>query len=111
MSVFKKTSRLLKKTDYDKVFAQANKVTTPEFIALFKKNQMGHARLGLVISKKKIPKAHDRNKVKRQIRECFRKEQLPEFDIVFLAKFDVSNIGNHNIRESLGKIWSRLNRY
>lgn len=35
-------------------------------------NQEGYARLGIVVSKRLVPKAVRRNRVKRLIRECFR---------------------------------------
>lgn len=45
---------------------------------------MPSARLGLVIAKRLIPKAHDRNRIKRVIREVFRCERakLPHWDLV-----------------------------
>ncbi len=35
-------------------------------------NKLGWARLGLIVSKRILPRAVDRNRVKRQIREAFR---------------------------------------
>ncbi len=49
-----------------------------------RKNRMRSARLGLVVSKKGNPKAVRRNRIKRVIREQFRRHarQLPAVDIV-----------------------------
>ncbi len=90
MFVFKKTQRLLKKNEYDHVFEQAKKIVTTEFIILYRENNLGYARLGLALSKKMIAKAHDRNRIKRLIREGFRKARLPAVDMIFLARHGVS---------------------
>ncbi len=45
---------------------------------------MRTARLGLVIAKRVIAKAHDRNRIKRALRERFRqrRKELPQWDLV-----------------------------
>ena len=105
---FDKTRRLLKKSDYDDVFNQATKVVTPDFIVLYRNNAVGHARLGLALSKKTIAKAHDRNRVKRLLRETFRVRQLPAVDVVVLARRGVANVENLMIINKLGSVWDKL---
>ncbi len=105
---FNKTRRLLKKSDYDAVFSQANKVVSSEFIVLYRNNTMGHARLGLALSKKMIAKAHDRNRVKRLLRETFRNRQLPALDVVILARRGVANVENSNLIKKLSSVWDKL---
>lgn len=108
MFCFKKTQRLLNKADYDRVFVKAKKLVTAEFIVLFRENTAGQARLGLALSKKAIAKSHDRNRIKRQIRESFRKANLPAVDIIFLAKRGIATVDNSSIAINLGKLWPRL---
>lgn len=108
MYAFSKTQRLLKKIQYDFVFKQANKLVTPEFIFLYRKSPSGHARLGLALSKKMIAKAHDRNRLKRRLRETFRLRQLPAIDIVVLARHGVARIDSSTINTKLGKTWDKL---
>ncbi|KTD18786.1 ribonuclease P protein component (RNase P) [Legionella lansingensis] len=108
MNCFDKTRRLLKKSDYDYVFAQAKKVVTSELIILYRKNSLGYARLGLALSKKIIPKAHDRNRLKRILRETFRVKQLPAIDVVILARPGVVEIENKTLIVKLGKTWDKL---
>lgn len=108
MNSFGKPSRLLKKADYDHVFEQAKKLVTPEFIVLYRANTLGRARLGLALSKKSIPKAHDRNRIKRLLRETFRITQLPSIDMVFLAKRGVAEVENKAIITGLDKAWDKL---
>lgn len=54
------------------------------FVAYARENKAGVSRLGMVVSKKIVPNAADRNYVKRQIREKFRQEFPVKFafDIV-----------------------------
>lgn len=109
MNCFEKTRRLLKKSDYDYVFSQAKKIVTPEFIILYRDNVVGHARLGLALSKKMIAKAHDRNRVKRILREAFRTDKrLPSVDIVMLARPGVGKVHKSIIITKLGSAWNKL---
>ena len=108
MTSFDKTRRLLTKSDYDYVFAKAKKITTPEFIVLYRDNSMGFSRIGLAFSRKAIAKAHDRNRVKRVVRETFRIQHLIAVDIVVLAKPGAGRIQQETIIASLGKIWDKL---
>lgn len=111
MYAFKKTQRLLKKIDYDHVFEQAKKIVTSEFIVLFRTNNLGHARLGLALSKKMIARAHDRNRIKRLLREGFRQKKLPAIDLIFLARSGLSAKTNSSVNATLSKTWEQLNSY
>lgn len=57
-----------------------------------RKNESGFARLGLVVSKKTIPKAFARNFAKRLVREVFRRNFPAEqpFDIVVRARRQIN---------------------
>ncbi len=108
MFLFTKTQRLLKKHDYDYVFEQAKKVVTAGFVVLYRDNNVGHARLGLALSKKMIAKAHDRNRIKRLLREHFRHAQLPAVDVVVLARHGIAKETNSNINTKLSKTWEKI---
>lgn len=108
MFAFKKTQRLLTKNDYNYVFEQAQKIVTSELTILFRENNLGHARLGLALSKKMIAKAHDRNRIKRMIREAFRQEELPAVDMIFLARHGVAIQSNATINAGLSRVWKKL---
>ncbi|STO63775.1 ribonuclease P [Haemophilus parahaemolyticus] len=51
-------------------------------------NTAENPRLGLTVAKKHLKRAHDRNRIKRIVRESFRLKQheLPNMDFVFVAK-------------------------
>jgi ribonuclease P protein component len=64
------------------------------------------ARLGLVVSRKAAPRAVDRNRGKRLVREAFRalRNQLPAVDIVFQQKNNLRNSANAAIREEIHRL-------
>tara|TARA_Y100000588_G_C14230948_1_gene915266 strand:+ start:1410 stop:1754 length:345 start_codon:yes stop_codon:yes gene_type:complete len=105
---FDKSKRLIKKYEYNHVFNQAGKLVTPEFIFLYRQNDLGRARLGMAISKKHIAKAHDRNRLKRLLRESFRVQSLPAVDIVVLARHHTKKSETHHIKANTGKAWEKL---
>lgn len=109
MFEFDKTHRLIKKSDYDYVFSQAKRISTSELTLLYRDNNVGHARLGLALSKKMIAKSHDRNRVKRLIRETFRlNTNLPSVDIIVLAKRGMDKFSNTKIRDVLSGSWKKI---
>ena len=75
------------------------------------KNNSSHPRLGLTIAKKKVKKAHARNRLKRLIRETFRRRQhqLVNIDIVVMAKPQADQLSNDELQQQLHKLWKRLN--
>ena len=80
--------------DYRQVFSNPKRVSTPELLFLFSKNDQQSSRLGLAIAKKQIPRAVDRNRIKRLIRESFRvqRRNINSFDIVVMARKSVLNM-------------------
>lgn len=109
MNGFPQSRRLLKKSDYDRVFQDAKKLASPHFIFLYRTNIIGHARLGLALSKKNIARAHDRSRMRRLLRETFRVvHHLAAIDIVVLAKPGVAKVENASLIDGLQRIWSKL---
>ena len=80
-----KQARLLNSTEFTQVLRRAEiKVVKGPVQLKAQRNSAGRARLGLIVPKRGITKACDRNLVKRVIREQFRTAQrrLPTLDIV-----------------------------
>ena len=65
------------------------------------RNTIAHARLGLIVPKRVVPHAHDRNRVKRVIREAFRRRAgaLPALDLIFRVRQPTAEPG---LQECLG---------
>lgn len=75
---------MLKAAEYEAVFTHRCAVRTAYFQVLAKPNELGLARLGMIVSKRLFPHAVDRNRIRRRIREAFRHmaENLPALDLV-----------------------------
>jgi ribonuclease P protein component len=108
---FGKSSRLLNAADYGAVFDDVKwKVSSKEILCLSRNNGLDRPRLGLVIAKKNIRLAVQRNRVKRIIRESFRlhQHQLPAIDMILLARAGLGEFSNTQLHDEISKIWIRL---
>jgi ribonuclease P protein component len=107
---FPRTHRLGKAADFQSVFEKAQKSADAYLTVLARQSVIGHARLGLAISKKTIPNAADRNRIKRLIRETFRLQQqtLGSLDIVVMARAEARRADRKTLRSSLEKHWEIL---
>ncbi|WP_086929257.1 ribonuclease P protein component [Agarilytica rhodophyticola] len=107
---FPKSLRLLNSSDFSPVFDKPSfKVHHPQFLLLAKFNNLNHPRLGIVVAKKNIRLAVNRNRTKRLIRETFRNKQnnLPTIDAIVLARRGNEELLNEQILEILEGIWRR----
>lgn len=110
---FGRKLRLLTASDYKAVFGKAElKVSSPQLLILAIKSGYEDPRLGLVIAKKHIRLAVERNRLKRLLRESFRKHQqlLIEMDIVILARSGSDKLDNENFVTLVEKLWQDLMR-
>jgi ribonuclease P protein component len=109
---FAPRQRLLSGSDFDRVYAVRWRVVDGNFSINAAPNSLGFARLGLSISGKTVGNSVQRNRVKRQVRESFRKAAptLPAFDLVVGARHGVRTAGNGALRESLDQLWERIRK-
>jgi ribonuclease P protein component len=107
---FPRSHRLTKKAEYNALFNKPNKISQPGWLILFKPNKKKHAKLGLIIAKRIINKATQRNTVKRIIRESFRnnKEKLKGFDIIVLIQKQCNKLDKQKLREGINQLWEKL---
>ncbi|CAL4317747.1 Ribonuclease P protein component [Buchnera aphidicola (Eriosoma grossulariae)] len=104
---FKKKLKLLKSKNFNYVFKKQNKVIYKEFIILSCINNLFYPRLGLIVSKKNINKSHERNRIKRLIRETFRLSQykLSHMDFVVIVKKNAKKNNNITLINILKILW------
>ncbi len=110
---FPKSLRLLNARDYQAVFNDAQfKASHPQLLILARPNGSEHPRLGLVIAKKHIRLAVQRNRIKRILRETFRLRQhlLAGIDVIVLARPGLGELDNPALQQLLDKQWRRLRK-
>jgi ribonuclease P protein component len=85
-------------------------VTRKQLLALYRPNQLQHARLGMVIAKHHIKRAVDRNQLKRVIRASFRQWQdsLKGLDIIVLVRSKWCPLGTKAWRDEVDHLWQQL---
>jgi ribonuclease P protein component len=107
---FPRQIRLLDKQHFDAVFTKSRRSADRFFTVLYRSTDLGYARLGLAIAKKRVPLATRRNRLKRLIRESFRNsyQGLGPIDIVILARSEADVATNLEIVASLEGHWRRL---
>ena len=106
---FSVSRRLLSSSEFDAVFKDNQlKVSTPEFLILAAKNSLGLSRLGMVVSKKNTPRAVDRNRLKRLIREAFRKTCITPMDIVVLTRSNANKQSKQTLASILAESFSKV---
>ena len=109
--VFPKSSRLLQSAEYTRVFNDAIiRASHSNLLILARPNLLTHPRLGLVISKKNVRSAVNRNRIKRAIRESFRIKQhnLPPIDAIVLARRGADTLENDTLNNVLNTLWQKL---
>jgi ribonuclease P protein component len=109
---FAKSARLLTPADFKRVFDAATlKVSSKEILILARTNVGSRSRLGLVVAKKHVRLAHERNRVKRLIRESFRHQTaLGSWDVIVLARAGIGGLENPALRAELDQLWAQLRR-
>ena len=109
---FSRESKLVEASQFKRVFDEnERRASCQHALVLSLPNAQKHSRLGLVVAKKHVKHANQRNRVKRVVREHFRQTPLNQNrDVVFLARKGIADLDNQQIRSLLDDLWGKLNR-
>ena len=76
----------------------------------YRDNELGEARLGLAISKRVSKRAVERNRIKRLVRESFRRvrHRLPAVDLMVMAREQAAGVPGPELLGELEALWRKL---
>jgi len=107
---FPREKRLLTGKQFERVFKSSKKIVMPAFLVLVSENQEDRPRIGFALSKKYLPKASLRNKIRRIFRESFRRQFLASVDLVVLARKGLDSMEGSALRLQLDETWKKVNK-
>jgi len=111
---FGKKKRLLNTGDYGRVFDKPDARASHQHVLLLVRiNDKPEHRLGLVIAKKNVRSAVQRNRIKRVTREFFRHlpGSEPYLDVVLLVRQGVGLLDNAALSSILQQQWQKVIRH
>lgn len=96
---FGKAYRLTRPEEFRRVSRRGRRISGECFTVVFRPNRLGHPRLGLAIARRHVRNAPQRNRVKRIIRESFRRHRpaLGAWDIVFTSRPSLVDKDRHEL--------------
>ena len=108
--IYSREYRLTKPQEFQFVFQKARKIPSRDHTILVRENDLGHPRLGLIVSKKCSKLAVERNRFKRVVRERFRREKdrIGGFDVLVIARPGLAKKDNRRLDSALDKLWTAL---
>lgn len=103
-------ARIRRAGDFAALRQASGRVSGRCFSVRYRHNDVGHARLGLAISKRVSKRAVDRNRIKRLIRESFRRirSQLPPLDLMVMARDQACDTPGTILLIELDALWRKL---
>ncbi|MEM7137247.1 MAG: ribonuclease P protein component [Myxococcota bacterium] len=111
-----RADRLRKRFEFRQAQLRGRRVHTPHFLIVVQPNSAQKTRLGITVTKK-VGNAVERNRIKRVVREVFRRNRAlfpAKHDIVFIAKRGAEAIGYEalltEVRHASGKLARRKSR-
>ena len=104
-----KINSLKGSVNYDSIFISSDyKIKEGPFKLFLKRNSTNDVSLGLIIPKKRISLASNRNFVKRRAREIIRNEIFQGYDFVFLVAIKIKNFNKCESKNHIKNLKRKL---
>lgn len=103
-----KTARLLKRAEFLKLSRAGAKLQSANFVVIIGRNDGQLPRLGITVSGK-VGNSVIRNRIKRQVRECFRRRCAalqPGTDFLVIARKSAAGLAGSAITRELGRAFT-----
>ncbi|XOZ32694.1 ribonuclease P protein component [Halomonadaceae bacterium KBTZ08] len=112
---FPRDARLLNSRDYTRVFNDVQfRAGSRGFLILARTAHDAQTtpRLGIIAARRHLPKATNRNRFKRAVRESFRhrQHQIPALDVIVLARPGGNTMDNAELFSELDRAWRKLSK-
>jgi ribonuclease P protein component len=107
---FRSVDRLKKRYEFRRVQLSGRRIHTPHFLVVVQANALPNTRLGITVTKK-VGTAVERNRIKRVVREVFRRNRFlfpASHDVVFIAKRDAKGITYQTLLAELQRAARKL---
>jgi ribonuclease P protein component len=103
-------ARLRRPGDFAALRTSSGRASGRCFHLRYRSNELGHARLGLAISKRVSKRAVERNRIKRLLRESFRRvrDQLPAIDLMVMAREQAAGVPGPQLLAEIEQLWKKL---
>jgi len=109
---FSKADRLLKRSDFLRLSRSGRKVMNRFFVVIFSPGQGCRTRLGVTVSKRVGP-ATTRNRVKRLVREYYRKNRpviAGKWDLNVIARKPAADASSGDVNRALHHLFGKIRR-
>lgn len=105
--------RLRQRHEFEAVFAHGRTFYSRLYVVRINPhNNLSVARLGIIAARKALPRAVDRNRGKRLVREAFRQAQpgLAAVDVVVQLRSALAKLDNATARNDLLGLFARISK-
>ena len=106
-----KMPALVGKKDFDNVFKNSDtSFSSGPFVVILKKNEISAIRTGIIIQKKNVKVAVNRNYIKRKFREIIIRSKLNSFDAVLMVKNKIEEFDKLKVKTNFTDLESKIEK-
>ena len=106
-----KIPALVGKKNFYNVFKDSEtSFSSGPFVVILKKNEISSTRTGIIIQKKFVKLAVNRNYIKRKFREIIMKSALNSFDVVLMVKNKIEEFDKLKVKKNFIDLESKIEK-